>query len=107
LRTRQARTGLARKYTAALAIGLFALAACGADKPSQEALKSKLKQDSTFSGYKDAQVDCVASALLKYANGGDLSDYVNGKKGLTDIRSPDKDNKVLTDDISNCVKAAG
>jgi hypothetical protein len=100
LRTRQAR-----KITASLAIGLFALAACGADKPSQDSLKNKLKSESEFSSLTDSQVNCIAGALLKYAKGSDLGDYVAGKKKMEEVRGPAKNEGDLTKATEDCVTA--
>jgi hypothetical protein len=84
--------------TAGLAIGLFALTACGADKPSQDSLKTKLKTESDFKALTDTQVNCIAGVLLKYAKAGDLSDYVAGKKSVNDVRGPaDKEDEVTAE----------
>jgi hypothetical protein len=95
----------ARKITVALAVGLFALTACSADKPSQDALKTKLKSESEFSTLTDTQVNCIAGVLLKYAKAGDLADYVNGKKKVEDVRGPADKEDDVTKETTACVTA--
>jgi hypothetical protein len=93
----------ARKITVALAVGLFALTACGADKPSQDALKTKLKTESTFSSYPDGQVNCIAGVLLKYAKASDLADYVAGKKKIDDVRGPQSKEAAVQSETAACI----
>jgi hypothetical protein len=94
----------ARKFTVALAVGLFALTACGADKPSQDALKAKLKTEDTFKALPDGQVNCIAGVLLKYAKAGDLADYVAGKKKVEDVRGPQSKEAAVQSETAACVK---
>lgn len=99
------RAHQARKITAALAIGLFTLTACGADKPSHDALKNKLKSESTFSSLTDGQVSCITDVLLKYAKAGDLADYVAGKKKVEDVRGPASKEEAVNKETQACVTA--
>jgi hypothetical protein len=75
--------------TAGLAIALFPLTACSADRPSQEALASKLKTESGYNSLSVQQLNCISGVLLKYAKASDLKDYVEGRKSLEDIRAPE------------------
>jgi hypothetical protein len=95
----------ARKMTTVIAIGLFAMTACGGKAPSQDALKSKLKSETEFSSLTDAQVNCIAGVLIKYAKKGDLNDYVDGKKKVEDVRGPADKQDEVTKETSTCVTA--
>jgi hypothetical protein len=97
------RAHQARKITAALAIGLFTLTACGADKPSQDALKAKLKTEDTFKALPDGQVNCMAGVLLKYAKAGDLADYVAGKKTVDAVRGPANKQQQVNTEMQACL----
>lgn len=90
--------------TAVFAIGLFALAACS-KAPSQDALKNKLKSESEFSSLTDAQVNCIAGVLIKYAKKGDLNDYVDGKKSVDQVRGPADKQDEVTKESQTCVTA--
>lgn len=84
------RTTAVRKFAAGTAVAAIALftAACGADAPSKDELKAKLKTEQDLKGINDASLDCVAGVLLKYGKAGDLRDYVDGKKNLEAVRGP-------------------
>jgi hypothetical protein len=89
------RAQLARRVTAGLAIALFPLTACSADPPTKEALAGKLKAEADFKSLSAPQVSCISGVLLKYAKASDLQDYVDGKKGVNDVRGPkDKEDEV-------------
>ena len=99
------RAQLARRLTACLAVALFSLTACGADPPSQAALKDKLKTESLFKTLNDKQVDCIAGVLIKYAKAGDLKDYVDGKKTVDAVRGPKDKEAALQSETQTCVTA--
>lgn len=111
---------LRRQAVSAATAAVLALAACGSSgggAPSQSQLESKLKKDTQLSQQLKAAhltqkqvsvaLKCVAKALRKDADPGDLNDYVDGKKNLTDVGGKAKGSaQKLTTDAETCVRDA-
>lgn len=68
------------------------LAGCGTGtpKPSQQALASKLKQDTRLQSFTDSQIACVAATLRRYGDASSLSKYVQGKITADQLQGSDE-----------------
>jgi hypothetical protein len=102
--------------TAALGLAACGSSGGGGGSVSQSQLESKLKKDPQVSQLtarlKGSQADivltCVAKALKKDADSGDLKDYVNGKKNLADIGGKAKGSaQKANTDAATCARNAG
>lgn len=96
------RFSKAGRYVVAAGVAaslFFGTAACGA-KVDKDKLVAKLRTEDDFKALNDKQLDCFADVMIDHAKGGDLVDYVDGKKSLDDVKGDDE--KETTSDAEKC-----
>jgi hypothetical protein len=82
----------------------FGVSACGGASVSKSQVVAKLKGEKEAKGMSDKFINCVAGALIKHGNKGDVKKYVDGKKKLDDVRQASGSDKSIQTEMETCVK---